>query len=176
MMGLNCWTPDGRARFRFFSGAFSDCAVASFADRVATWLDSSEIVFVSSATNVLLAYVSVAIFASARVWSCCILVKSAAMTCAACTFAAYPSVFKFLDDLQVTLKARAKWVLKLLQIFSSLAFRCHSQQSSWYSPHFSMFPHSIEKIWAGEYGFFMATASWFHSIFQRNLQIGFRLK
>ena len=56
--------------------------------RVATWLDSSDIVFVTSATDVLSACVAVARFASARVWSCCISVKSAALDCAACMFSA----------------------------------------------------------------------------------------
>ena len=51
-------------------------------------LDISEIVFVSSATNVLSACVAVARFARVRVWSCSILVKSAALACAVCMFAA----------------------------------------------------------------------------------------
>ena len=88
-----------------FRQAFSDCAVAIFAVRVATWLDSSKIVFVNRATKVLPDCVSVAIFASSRVWSCFILVKIAALYCAACTFAAYPLVFDVLYDLQVSLKA-----------------------------------------------------------------------
>ena len=92
----------------FIRQAFLDCAVMSFAVRVATWLKSSKIVFVNSATEVLLACVAVAIFASARVWSCCISVKISALACAACTFAAYPLVFEVLDDLQVSLNDREK--------------------------------------------------------------------
>ena len=72
---------------KFSSQAFSDCAVASFAVRVTNWLNSFEIIFVSSATNVLSACVAVTRFASARVWSCCISVKSAALACAVCMFA-----------------------------------------------------------------------------------------
>ena len=85
--------PDGRARPGlnnfpiFFSQEFSDCAVASFAVRVATWLNSYDIVFVSSATDVMLDCVAVAEFSSTRVWSCCISVKIYALACAACTFA-----------------------------------------------------------------------------------------
>ena len=56
----------------FFIRAFSACAVASFAVSSATWPDSSEIVFVISATDVLSDCVAVTRFASARVWSCCI--------------------------------------------------------------------------------------------------------
>ena len=96
----------GQTMSRFFSQEFLACAVASFAVWVATWLDSSDIVFVSSATDVMLACVPVARFASTRVCSCCTLVKSAALACAACTFAAQPSVFQVLDDLWVSLKAR----------------------------------------------------------------------
>ena len=55
---------------QFFRRSFSDCDVSSFAVRVATWLDSSEIVFVNNATEVMSYFVAVAIFASARVWSC----------------------------------------------------------------------------------------------------------
>ena len=73
---------------RFFSRELSDCAVASFAVRLETWIDSSDIVFVGSATDVLSYCVAVARFASARVWSYCISVKSAALDCAAFTFAA----------------------------------------------------------------------------------------
>ena len=72
--------------YQFFTRVFSDCAVASFAVKVATWIDISDIFFMSSATDVLLDCVAVAIFASARVWSCCISEKSAALDCAACTF------------------------------------------------------------------------------------------
>ena len=45
------WCPN------FLIRSFSDCAVASFAVRWATWLDISDIVFVSSATDVLSACV-----------------------------------------------------------------------------------------------------------------------
>ena len=55
---------------------------------VANWPDSSEIVFVSSANEVLLAYVAVVRFTSARVWSCYISVKSVALACADCIFSA----------------------------------------------------------------------------------------
>ena len=72
----------------FFTQAFLACDVASFAVRVATWLDSSDIIFVSSVNVVLLACVAVARFFSARVWSYCILVKIAALDFASCTFAA----------------------------------------------------------------------------------------
>ena len=85
-----------------------DYTVSSFAVRVAAWLDSYEIVFVNSATKVMSEFVAVAIFASARVWSHCILVKSATLACAECTFTAYPSVFEVLDEFWVSLKARAK--------------------------------------------------------------------
>ena len=85
-----------------------DCDVASFAVMVATWLDSSEIVFVSRATEVLSSCVAVARFASSRVWSYCISVKSATLACAACTFAAYPLVFEVFDDLWVSLKDQTK--------------------------------------------------------------------
>ena len=71
-----------------FRRLFLERAVASFAVRVLTWVESSDIVFVNSVTKVLSACVAVAIFASARVWSCCILVKSSALACAARTFAA----------------------------------------------------------------------------------------
>ena len=92
----------------FSRRVFSDCAVASFAVRVATWLDSYKIVFVNSMTEVLSDCVAVARFASARVWSCCILVKSSALACAACTSDAYPLVFEVIDDLQVSLNTQAK--------------------------------------------------------------------
>ena len=93
---------------RSFRRAVSDCAVASFAGRVATWLDISKIIFVNRATEVLSACVSVARFTNARVWSYCISVKSTALACAACTFAEYPAFLEVLDDLWVYLKARAK--------------------------------------------------------------------
>ena len=51
----------------FFILTFSTCAVASFAVSSATWLESSKIVFVISATDVLSACVAVARFASAWV-------------------------------------------------------------------------------------------------------------
>ena len=85
-----------------------ECFVASFAVRIETWVESSAILFVNSATDVLSACVVVEIFASARVWSCCILVNRAALACADFTFAAYPLVFEVLDDLQVSLNALAK--------------------------------------------------------------------
>ena len=59
-----------------FKRAFSDCAVASLVVRVDIWFESSVIVFVNSATNVLSDCVAVARFASARVWYCYILVNS----------------------------------------------------------------------------------------------------
>ena len=67
---------------------FLDCAVTNFAVMVANWLDSFKIVFVRRATEVLLAYVAVARFNGARVWSYLISVKCAALACVACTFAA----------------------------------------------------------------------------------------
>ena len=98
----------GRMMYLFFRRAFLDCGIASFAVRVATCLENSKIVFVNSAAEVLLACVAVARFASARVWPCCISVKSAALTCVAFTFSEYPLVFKVLADLWVSLNARAK--------------------------------------------------------------------
>ena len=95
----------GRTMSRFFRQALLDCAVASFVVRVATWLDISDIVFVNSVTDVLSACVAVARFTSARVWSCCLLVKSATLDCEACTIDAYPLVFEVLDDLLVSLNA-----------------------------------------------------------------------
>ena len=47
--------------------AFSACAVTSFAMSSVTWLDSSEIVYVSKVTDFLSDCVAVAIFASAWV-------------------------------------------------------------------------------------------------------------
>ena len=85
-----------------------DCVVASFAIRVATWLNSSDIVFVDSATKVLLDCVAVARFSSAMVWPCCILVKIAVLACVSCTFALYPSVFEVLGDILVSLNVQAK--------------------------------------------------------------------
>ena len=89
----------------FFIRGLSACAVASFNLSSATWYESSEIVFVGRVTDVLLAYVAVTRFSSARVWSCCISVNSSAFACAACTYALYPSVFEVLEDLLVSLKA-----------------------------------------------------------------------
>ena len=83
----------------------SACAVESFAVIFPAWLKSSKIVFVSCATYVLSAYVEVARFASARVWSCCILVNSSAFFCAACMCATYPSVLEVLEGLLVSTKA-----------------------------------------------------------------------
>ena len=98
-MGSNFWTHNGRAWLGpsdgpiFSRREFLDCAVASFAVRLATWLEISEIVFVNSTTEVLSACVAVARFSSATVWSCYNSVKSAALACGVCIFAAYPSVF-----------------------------------------------------------------------------------
>ena len=55
----------------FFRRAFSDCAVTSFVVKVATWLESSDIFFVNSATKVLSACAAFARFDSSRVWYCC---------------------------------------------------------------------------------------------------------
>ena len=100
----------------FLIRAFSACAVARFAVISANWLESSEIVFVSRATDVLSACVAVAIFTSARVWSCCMSVNSSAFAYAACTCAPYPSVLEVLEYLLVSLKARAKRVLKFTHV------------------------------------------------------------
>ena len=102
----------------FFILSFLACAVASFSVSSATWLDSSKIVFVSSATDVVLACAEVARFASARVWSCCISVNSSAFACAACTCDTHSSVLEVLEDLLVSLKAQAKWVLKFPHVLS----------------------------------------------------------
>ena len=91
-----------------FQTFFLECAVLSFAVRVETWVESSVIVFVNSATQVLLACVTVSIFTSTRVWFYCISVNSAALTCEDCTFDAYPLVFKVLNDLWVFLNDLAK--------------------------------------------------------------------
>ena len=53
-------------------------AKPEFAVRVVTWDDSSAIVFVKIATNVLLDCVSVTRFASAMLCSCCISANNAA--------------------------------------------------------------------------------------------------
>ena len=108
-MGSDFWTPDGHAWpgtndvIIFPDGNY--WIALSFAVRVATWLDSSDIVFVNSATEVLSACVAVARFARARVWYCCILAKRAPLDCVACTFAEYPLVFEVLDDILVSLNA-----------------------------------------------------------------------
>ena len=115
----------------FFIRAFSACAVASFDLISAIWLEISEIVFVSSATDVLSASVAVARLASARVWSYCILVNSSSYACAACTCTTYPSVLEVLEDLLVSLKARAKWDLKFLHVLSLRVLRDQSWQLSW---------------------------------------------
>ena len=132
--------------------------------RVVTWFDSSAIVFVNSATNVLSSCVAVARFSSAMVWSWYISVNNDALVCVDCTLAAYPSVFEVLDYLWFSLNALAEWALKLLQVLSSISFWDHSRQSSWYSPHFSMFTYDTETIWAGVYVFCTATDYLFHSI------------
>ena len=75
---------------RFFRHVFSDCAVASFVVRVETWVESSVIVFVDRATNVLSDCVVVARYYSPIVCSFCILVNNAALACADFTLAAYP--------------------------------------------------------------------------------------
>ena len=80
----------------FFIREFPACTVASFAVISATCPDISETIFVSSMTDVLSACVSVVRFASARVWSCCILVKSSAFACEAFTCDTYPLVLKVL--------------------------------------------------------------------------------
>ena len=89
----------------FFRRTFSNFAVTIFVFRVANFLKSSEILFVNSATEVLSACFAVTRFASTRVWSCCILVKSAALAYADCTCAAYTLVFEVLDDIWVSLNA-----------------------------------------------------------------------
>ena len=76
--------------------------------RVETWVEISAIVFVNSATNVMSAFVDVAIFYTAMVWSCCILVKNFALACADFTLAAYPSVFEVLDYLRFSLNTLVK--------------------------------------------------------------------
>ena len=111
------WCPD------FFIRTFSACVVASFAVSSATWLDSSETVFVRSVTDFLSACVAVARFASARMWSCCISAESYAFACAACTCATYSSVPEVLEDLLVSLKARSKWVLKFPHVLSHCVLR-----------------------------------------------------
>ena len=108
--------------------AFSACAMVSFAVSSTTWLESSEIVFVSSATNVLSACVAVARLASAWVWYCCISVNSSAFACAACTCATYLSFLEVFEDILVSLKARAKWVLKFTHVLSLRGLREQSRQ------------------------------------------------
>ena len=125
MMSVLVW---GQTMSRFFRRVLLECAVSSFAVRVATWVEIYEIVFANSATEVLSYCVAVAIFARARVWSCCISVNSSTLDCADCKSAAYLLVFEVLDDLWVSLNALAKRALKLLQVFSSLGFWDHSQQ------------------------------------------------
>ena len=71
--------------------------------RLEAWVEGSAIVFVNNETNVLLDCVAVAIFVSAKVWSCCILVNNDALDFADCTFASYPLVFEVLGDLRVSL-------------------------------------------------------------------------
>ena len=110
------WCPD------CFIQAFLAYVVASLEVRWATWLDISDIVFVRITTDVLSTCVAVAIFASARVWSCCISVRSSALACAACTCAAQPSIFEVLEDLWVSLKTRAKWALEFLHVYCFVFF------------------------------------------------------
>ena len=163
------WDPYiGRTMSWFLRQALSDCSIARFAVRVATWVDISAIIFINIATGVLSACVDVARFTSAMVWSCCISLNNTALACADFTLSAYPLVFEVLEDLFVSLNAIGKWDLKLLQVLSSLCLQDHSRKSSWYSPHFSMFANAIETIWVGVYGFCTTTASWFQSIFSMN--------
>ena len=122
----------------FFIRAFSACAVASFAVSSATCPGSSEIIFVISATDVLSSCVAVTRFASANVWSCCILVNSSEFSCAAFTCATYPSVLEVIEDLLVSLKARAKWALKFPHVLSLRVLHDRSWKLSWYRPHLSM--------------------------------------
>ena len=123
----------------FFIPAFSSCVVAIFAMSSATCPYSSEIVFVSNVTNILSAFVVVARFASARVWSCYISVKFSAFACAACTCAMYPSVLEILEDILFSLKAQTKQALKFPHVLSFFVLRIQSRQSSWWRPHLSMF-------------------------------------
>ena len=80
-MGSSCCMPNVRARLWlidvsiFLIPVFPACAVACFAVRLATYLDSSDIVFVSSATDVLSASVAVVRF------------SRSALACALCTCA-----------------------------------------------------------------------------------------
>ena len=141
-----------------------NCAVTSFAVKVVVWVESSVIVFVNNSTAVLLACVASERFASAIVWSWCVSVKNAVLTCVDCILATYPLVFEVMYDLRVSLNALAKWDFKFLQVFFSISLHDHSWQSSWYSPHFLVLVYAIETIWAGVYGFCTATASWFQSI------------
>ena len=97
---------------------------------------SCAIVLVKSGTDVLLDCVVVAIFDNAIVWSCCVNVNNAALPCVDFAFSTYPLVFEVLEDLRVSLNALMKWVLKLLQVLSSLCLRDHSRQLSWYIPIF----------------------------------------
>ena len=106
-----------------FIHAFSACSVARFAVSSANWPDSSEIVFVSSATDVLSACVAVKGFACATVWSCYILVKIYAFSCSACLCATYPSVLEVLEVLLVFLKAREKCALKFPHVLSLCVLR-----------------------------------------------------
>ena len=106
MQYVHAWL--GTNNVPIFRRAFADYAVVDFAVRVVTWLEILEIVFFNSATENVSSCVAIAIFASARVWSCCILVKIAALACADFTLASYPSVFKVMDDIQVSLNTLAK--------------------------------------------------------------------
>ena len=162
-MAYQCpWSAGAKRCPDLFRQVFSDYAVASFAVGVFTSDDSFAIAFVNSATNVISACVAVVRFASAMVWSCCILVNNAALVSAYFTLAAYPLVLEVLYYLWISLNALLKRASKLLQVFLSLRSRDHSQKSSWYSPHFSMFAYAIETIWAGVYRFYTVTASWLH--------------
>ena len=141
---------------------------ANTAVRVSTLLESSNIVFVNSTTEVQSDWVAVVIFASARVYYCCIWVKIAALPCVACTFAAYTLFLDVLDNLWNSLKA-----LKLLQVFLSLCFWENYRQSSWYSPHFSRFVYAIETILAGVYKFSLLLILDSTQFFNKLLKEGF---
>ena len=67
--------------------------------RVFTLDDSSAIVFVNSATNIISDFVAIVRVASAMVWSSCILVNNAPLARADFTLAEYPSVLEVLDDI-----------------------------------------------------------------------------
>ena len=98
----------GAAACAFLRWAFSNCAVDIFAVKVVTLVDSSAIVFINIATDVLSACVGVATFASAMVWSFYVSVNKSALACADCALAAYLLVFEVLEDFRVSLNALVK--------------------------------------------------------------------